>query len=161
VPVFADSAFNAFRSRAHSCMRYARAQRPVPADASFCRASFCRASLCRALRNAGAKKWPRKIGAKSGRNSRGPSVKARGWPRFSVSKSETREVAIARRDPGAGHQQPVDRGHQAAEQAVGGYEADGSSLGHGSSLFRGRRAPRRDLGLIYVYQMPGTMHLFA
>ena len=27
--------------------------------------------------------------------------------------------------------------------------------------FRGRRAPRRDLGTIYVYQMPATMRLFA
>src|SRR5882762_3852716 len=72
--------------------------------------------------------------------------KAQPGLRLTVSKSETGEVAIARRDPGAGHQQAVDRGHQAGEKAVGGCEADGSSLGHWSSLFRVRRAPRRDVG---------------
>src|ERR1700730_3193340 len=57
VTVLADFAFNAFRSRAHAWMRYARAQRPVRAAASFCRASFCRA-----LKNTGAKKMAPKQG---------------------------------------------------------------------------------------------------
>src|SRR6202022_2146652 len=67
--------------------------------------------------------------------------KAQPGLRLTVSKSETGEVAIARRDPGAGHQQAVDRGHQAGEQAVGGCEADGSSLGHWGSLSEGGERP--------------------
>src|ERR1700755_1115755 len=48
------------------------------------------------------------------------------------------EVAIARRDAGAGHQQAI-------EQAGGGCEADGSSLGH-CIPFQKAPSARRDLG---------------
>jgi hypothetical protein len=44
-------------------------------------------------------------------------------------------VAIADRDPGAGHQKAVDGGHQAAQEAGGWSEAGGSSVGHDGPLF--------------------------
>jgi hypothetical protein len=49
-----------------------------------------------------------------------------GW----VSEPEIGQVAVADRDPGAGHQETVDRGHQAAEKAGGGREAEGRNFRH-------------------------------
>jgi len=40
------------------------------------------------------------------------------------------KIAVADCDPGARHQQAVDRGHQAAEQGVGGGQAKRSGIGH-------------------------------
>ena len=45
-------------------------------------------------------------------------------------ETEVRKVTIADGDARAGHQQAVDRRHQAAEQRAGRYQTDGSSLGH-------------------------------
>jgi hypothetical protein len=79
-----------------------------------------------------------------------------------ASETEAGQVAIAVGDAGAGHQQPVNGGHQAGEQRTGGYEVDESSLGHLGPLFLKRGAvPLRDLGSIYVYQIPAATDLFA
>src|ERR1700704_1501892 len=79
-----------------------------------------------------------------------------------ASETEVGQVAVAVGDAGTGHQQAVDRGHDAGEQRPGGYEADGSSLGHLGPLFLKRgAAPLRDLGSIYVYQIPVATDLFA
>ncbi len=79
-----------------------------------------------------------------------------------VSETEAGQVAVAIGDARAGHQQAVDVGHQAGEQGGRGYEADGSSLGHLGPLFlKCGAGPLRDLGSIYVYQMPGATGLFA
>src|SRR5882757_4568134 len=79
-----------------------------------------------------------------------------------ASETEVGQVAVAVGDAGAGHQQAVDRGHHAGEQGVLGYEADGSSLGHGCPLLlRCGTVPPRHLGSIYVYQIPVTTDLFA
>lgn len=50
------------------------------------------------------------------------------------SEAETRQVAIADRDLGAGHQRAIDRREKAAEQARIGGQAERSSLGHRYSL---------------------------
>ena len=72
------------------------------------------------------------------------------------------EVAVADGNAAAGGQKAVDGSHQTAEQGAGGQEADGCSLGHVCPLFFGRGTiPLRDLGTIYVYQMPATTDLFA
>ena len=47
-----------------------------------------------------------------------------------VSEPEIGQVAVTDCDPGAGHQQAVDRGHQAAEKAGGGREAEGRNFRH-------------------------------
>src|SRR3981189_2083508 len=79
-----------------------------------------------------------------------------------TSETEVGQVGAAVGDAGAGHQQAVDRGHHAGEQGVLGYEADGSSLGHGCPLLlRCGTVPLRHLGSIYVYQIPVTTDLFA
>ena len=57
------------------------------------------------------------------------------------SETEAWQVAVAGRDAGAGHQQPVDLRHQAAEQRGGRREAERSSVGHGRSLRLGAGAP--------------------
>jgi hypothetical protein len=46
------------------------------------------------------------------------------------SEADAGKVAVAIRDLGALHQQPVDGRHQAAEQGAGGRQYNGSSLGH-------------------------------
>ena len=79
-----------------------------------------------------------------------------------ASETEGWKVAVAVGDAGAGHQQAVDRGHDAGEQRACGYEADGSSLGHLGPLYvKCGARPLRDLGSIYVYQMPVTTAMFA
>lgn len=50
------------------------------------------------------------------------------------SEAEARQVAIAQRDPGAGHQRTIDRGKQAAEEARIGGHAERSRIGHWYSL---------------------------
>ena len=78
------------------------------------------------------------------------------------SEAEMWNVPVANGDACACHQRAVDRGQQAAEERVGGYEADGCSLGHGGPLFWLRSRFRFvDLGIIYVYQIPETIYLFA
>ena len=78
------------------------------------------------------------------------------------SETEMGEVAVADGNAAAGGQKAVDGSHQTAEQGAGGQEADGCSLGHVCPLFFGRGTiPLRDLGTIYVYQMPATTDLFA
>ena len=71
------------------------------------------------------------------------------------------EIAVADGNAAAGGQQAVDRSHQPAEQVGGGQEADRCSLGHGVPFSWRGTIPLRDLGTIYVYQMPETTGLFA
>src|SRR5258706_13821935 len=113
----------------------------------------------------GHKKWPRKPGPLV--ESIGPRglQRKRRQPQkpciYRVSETEIGEVPIALRGAGRGHQHTIDGGHQAAKQGGEGREADGGSLGHCRPLSKPRRIAASGLGTIYVYQIPGTMRLFA
>src|SRR5258707_15804993 len=87
----------------------------------------------------GQKKWPGKPGpfVQSTKSTR-PAAQAASASETSylqASEAEIREVAVAHRRAGPGHQQAVDRGHQAARWRGGRREADRRSLGHYRPLF--------------------------
>ena len=112
------------------------------------------------------KKWPRNRGHSLGGILRGEGtsvmpLRSTGAGTLRASEPEIGQVAIAHRNAGAGHQQAVDRRHQAAEQRAGGRETDGSCLGHGVPFSGCGSAPLRDLGTIYVYRIPEATALFA
>src|SRR3954447_11438334 len=90
-------------------------------------------------RKSAIKKWPRRSGpfVKSITSVAVPERNRRGRERWirKTLETEMRQVAVTNRDPCARHQQAVYGGHQPAEQGGRGYEADGSSLGHGYPLF--------------------------
>jgi hypothetical protein len=95
-----------------------------------------------------------KAGQKNGPGNRGHKSKVREENVGAATRGASKpllglkpkigEVAITDGNAGAGRQQAVDRGHQAAEQSGGGREPDSSSLGHLSPLFLagGRWPPR-------------------
>ena len=112
------------------------------------------------------KKWPRNRGHSLGGILRGEGtsvmpLRSTGAGTLRASEPEIGQVAIAHRNAGAGHQQAVDRRHQAAEQRAGGKKADGCSLGHECPLSEVAEQLRFVMGTIYVYQIPETTGLFA
>ena len=77
-------------------------------------------------------------------------------------ETEVRKVAVADGDARAGHQQAVDGGHQAAEQGVLEGTRPMEAVLDICVPFPGcGTTPPRDLGTIYVYQIPETTGLFA
>jgi hypothetical protein len=87
-----------------------------------------------------ATKWPRKPGPKvrmkcSGLTRR--SVNATALQRFQRLQAGIRQVAVAYRNAGAGHEQPIDGGHEPAEQAGSLKGGKGSGLGHFGPLCEG------------------------
>ncbi len=95
---------------------------------------------CRDYRYAGIQKWPRKPGPfVQSIIARGPQRKKHRSQKPCIckaSEAEIGKIAIAQRGAGRGHQQTVDRGHQAAKQGGGGRKPDRSSLGHCGPLFQ-------------------------
>jgi hypothetical protein len=65
------------------------------------------------------KKRPRARGLEFQQNARAP-----------LSEPKIRQISVARGDDGVRHQDAIDHGQQAAENALGGAEAKRGSLGH-------------------------------
>src|SRR5437762_3281228 len=89
---------------------------------------------CRDYRWAGTTKMAPKIGAIRPKYDFRPYAETKDAISetldLQASKPEIGQVAVARGDAGAAHEQTIDRGNQAAEYGAGRRESRGNSIGH-------------------------------